>query len=203
MRELLSTFRAKERNQAMADQALQDKGILIVEDEPDICEALRQILEHEGFRNVHLALDGRAGLAAMEGPCPDPYLLLLGCKMPVMSGMEVMQHLVRSHKAFLAVIMITAYATVSTAREFFGLESSSLIPVDFVPKPCDRRTLIEDVWLALELIEEKRKGNSAKDVQEIFIGKKENILAALQRRLTVNEEINAKIERFRRKGTHD
>ena len=57
--------------------------ILIVDDEPDIREMLRHVLECEGFK-VQEAANGEAALALVEAACPA--LVLLDLMMPVLDG---------------------------------------------------------------------------------------------------------------------
>ena len=67
-----------------------DKSILIIEDEPDIREAIAEEIMSAGF-TVHTAENGEVGLAkALEH---EPDLILLDIKMPIMNGQEVLQKL--------------------------------------------------------------------------------------------------------------
>jgi CheY-like chemotaxis protein len=61
----------------MADTAA--KKILIVEDDPDAAEALRILLESEGYETA-TAADARAGLAKVRAERPD--LVMLDVMMP-------------------------------------------------------------------------------------------------------------------------
>lgn len=60
--------------------------LLLIEDEPDIRDSLREILEAEGYA-VRTAANGAEGLAALEA-MPAPDLILLDLLMPVMNGTE-------------------------------------------------------------------------------------------------------------------
>jgi len=68
----------------------QGKTILIVEDEPALCEALRDKLLREGF-TVLAAKDGKEGLEIALIDHPD--LILLDIIMPVMDGMTMLNKL--------------------------------------------------------------------------------------------------------------
>jgi CheY-like chemotaxis protein len=57
--------------------------ILVVDDDPDIRDVLRWILEDGGYR-LAVAADGAAGLAVAEGQAPD--LILLDVSMPRLDG---------------------------------------------------------------------------------------------------------------------
>jgi len=61
--------------------------ILVVDDERDIREVLRDILEDEGYE-VLLAANGAQALALLAG-LPHPRVVILDLIMPVMSGVEL------------------------------------------------------------------------------------------------------------------
>jgi CheY-like chemotaxis protein len=64
--------------------------VLIVEDEAESRETLRELLELEGYR-VETASDGKAALAVLE--TVDPCVVLLDLFMPVMDGWQVIDRL--------------------------------------------------------------------------------------------------------------
>jgi DNA-binding response OmpR family regulator len=66
------------------------KTILIVEDEPSLRQALRDILSRKGFACLE-ANDGVAGLSAALEHTPD--LIMLDLLMPKMDGMEMLKQL--------------------------------------------------------------------------------------------------------------
>jgi CheY-like chemotaxis protein len=61
--------------------------ILIVDDDADFREALRQVLEEEGCA-VQEAADGKIALAVLRSDAP-PHLILLDLRMPVMNGWDL------------------------------------------------------------------------------------------------------------------
>ena len=69
------------------------KSILIVEDEPDIREAMADALRNAGY-SVYAAENGELGLTLAYANEPD--LILLDLMMPVMDGHEVLEKL-RQH----------------------------------------------------------------------------------------------------------
>ncbi len=96
--------------------------ILVVENEPDLSEALTAVLAHEGF-TVITAPDGEAGLAQALAEKPD--VILLDIMMPRMDGLTVLQYL-RSDPwgKHANVIIMTAFddmEKVNKAKEF-GVE---------------------------------------------------------------------------------
>ena len=60
--------------------------VLVVDDDPDIRESLREVFELEGYR-VRTARDGAQAVAAMEAE--PPCFVILDLMMPVMDGWEV------------------------------------------------------------------------------------------------------------------
>ncbi len=82
------------------------KRILIVEDEPDIREAMAEAIADAGFA-VKTAENGQVGLATALEYFPD--LILLDIKMPIMTGQEMLEKLRQdSWGKDVKVVMLTA-----------------------------------------------------------------------------------------------
>ena len=64
-----------------------EKTVLVVDDEPEIRDSLRDVLEDEGYR-VCLAANGEEALAQLRTLQP-PLAVILDIIMPVMSGTEL------------------------------------------------------------------------------------------------------------------
>src|SRR4051794_19992982 len=69
------------------------KTVLIIDDEPDLREALKELLELEGYR-AEVAANGRAGLESVERFKPD--VVVLDLMMPVMTGADFLALLART-----------------------------------------------------------------------------------------------------------
>jgi CheY-like chemotaxis protein len=84
------------------------RSVLVVDDDPDIRETLRFVLEDAGFP-VHCAENGQEALQVLAGLDRPPGLILLDLMMPVMSGDEVLRTLkaAREH-AQIPVAIVTA-----------------------------------------------------------------------------------------------
>ena len=78
--------------------------ILLIEDEPDVMDVMRRVLQRAGF-GVRTAQDGSTALAALY-ECP-PALAILDLVLPGMSGFAVLAHIRQQYPA-LPVIVITA-----------------------------------------------------------------------------------------------
>lgn len=87
--------------------------ILMIEDEPNIAEAVRFILSREGWQ-VALHADGLGGIEAIRGA--KPRLVILDVMLPHRSGTEILAELRSDHDANLAatpVLMLTARGQAS------------------------------------------------------------------------------------------
>jgi len=82
------------------------KRVLLVEDEPNIIEAIRFILTRDG-REVSAHSDGADALAAIRAARPD--VLVLDVMLPGRSGFEILQEMrADPGLAALPVLMLTA-----------------------------------------------------------------------------------------------
>lgn len=89
--------------------------ILMIEDEPNIAEAVRFILSREGWQ-VALHGDGLGGIEAIRGA--KPRLVILDVMLPHRSGTEILTELRGDHDASLAatpVLMLTARGQATLA----------------------------------------------------------------------------------------
>lgn len=107
-------------------------AVLVVEDEQDIRETLRDILEMEGYR-VRCACNGKEALDALA-EMPRPLLILLDLMMPVMSGYELLQALRANDD--LASIPVTVVSAVGDRLA----EGTAVLR-----KPVDLETLLHAV----------------------------------------------------------
>ncbi len=86
------------------------KPILVVEDEADLRENLKALLELEGY-HVDTAAHGREALDYLERSDKKPGLILLDLMMPVMNGLEFLVELKKRLPSLpIPVIVISAVA---------------------------------------------------------------------------------------------
>jgi DNA-binding response OmpR family regulator len=109
----------------------QQRTILLVDDDHEIIESMRTVLENKGYR-VLVARDGNSGLMVAERENPD--LLVLDMMMPKKSGFLVLEKLKSRPGGLIPTIMITgnegsrhrAYAEMLGVRDYirkpFALE---------------------------------------------------------------------------------
>ncbi len=88
--------------------------ILVVDDDADIRQALRDALEFEGY-GVSTAANGREAWESLQSS-PAPALVLLDLMMPVMNGAEFLA-LLRADARLrtLPVILVTAFGSTGAA----------------------------------------------------------------------------------------
>src|SRR5215211_9076349 len=118
------------------------KAILLVDDDNEIVESMRTVLESRGYR-IMVARDGNAGLSVAERENPD--LIVLDMMMPKKSGFLVLEKLKGRPGGLIPTIMITgnegsrhrAYA------EFLGVK-------DYIRKPFALEKLVRSIEKILE-----------------------------------------------------
>lgn len=100
--------------------------VLLIDDEPIVLESCTEILRGSPFE-LATASDGAGGLALLREFRPD--LVVVDLKMPGLSGFEVLEK-IREADPTIVSIVITGYATVSSA-----VEAMKRGAYDFLPKP--------------------------------------------------------------------
>ena len=113
------------------------KRILLVDDDPEILESMRTVLESRGYQ-ILVARDGNQGLVLAEGEEPD--LVVLDMMMPKRSGFLVLEKLRRSRPDPMRVIMITANegSRHKAYAEMLGVD-------DYIRKPFAMDRLLDSV----------------------------------------------------------
>src|SRR5215211_4669918 len=120
----------------MADQ----KVILVVDDDRELVDAMRTVLERQGYKVIQ-AHDGHQGKQAIYNQQPD--LVILDMMMPRMGGYPVLEHF-RGKTDAPPIIMITANegSRHKAYAEYLGV-------VDYIRKPFAMERLLETVNKAL------------------------------------------------------
>ncbi|WP_338261123.1 response regulator [Corallococcus caeni] len=114
--------------------------VLVVDDDPDILEALSEILEAEGFE-IRRARNGKEALERLE---PDPpHLILLDLMMPVMDGWEFAQRM-RQKPAFAGIPII-----VLSADRNVGSKAKDIGAMGHLAKPFELNDLLSMVRQSL------------------------------------------------------
>ncbi|MCB2387777.1 MULTISPECIES: phosphate regulon transcriptional regulator PhoB [Oceanospirillaceae] len=116
--------------------------ILVVDDEPAICDMIRTCLELAGFR-VKLSANGHLAHQMIVNERPD--LVIADWMMPMLSGIELTRRLKRDElTADIPVIMLTARADEDD--RISGLDSGA---DDYILKPFSTRELIARIRAVL------------------------------------------------------
>ena len=120
----------------MAEQ----KTILVVDDDLELSDGLRAVLEKQGFRVIQ-ARDGQQGKQAVYNHHSD--LVILDMMMPRMGGYPVLEHFHGKPDA-PPIIMITANegSRHKVYAEYLGV-------IDYIRKPFAMERLMESVNKAL------------------------------------------------------
>ena len=116
--------------------------VLVVDDEPDIRELLRDVLEDEGYR-VSLADGAAAAREARQREAPD--LVLLDIWMPGEDGLALLRDWAQPPGLDLPVVMMSGHGTIDTA-----VEATRLGAWDFIEKPVALAKLLITLQRALE-----------------------------------------------------
>ena len=142
-----------------------DTKLLIVDDDPNICEMLRLYFENEGYK-VKTANDGVEGLSSFK--IYDPDLVLLDIMMPRKDGWQVCREIREISPK--PVIMITAKGEVFD--KVLGLELGA---DDFIVKPFDMKELSARIKAVL------RRYNAHTKTNDDEVVRFENIEISLQK----------------------
>ena len=114
--------------------------VLIIEDDPDIAEILRYVLENENLK-TRVVHTGEEGLAASLDKCNPPSLILLDLLLPGMSGIELCRRLRKEPTTqSTPVVIVSAKATekdITTTQEL-GVN-------DYIIKPFSVREIVARV----------------------------------------------------------
>ena len=153
-------------------------SILIIDDEKEICESIKLILDYEGY-DVDYTTSPTKGISMLSDG--QYSCILLDIQMPEMNGFEVLNRVTETHRE-ISVIIISAHGSVENA-----IKATKLGAFDFIEKPIDRDKLlisvrngVEQSKLILENIEFKK--TSAESSEILGISKSiKNILELIGR----------------------
>ena len=117
---------------------MENRRVLIVEDDDEIRGALSEILVDEGYR-VEQAENGRVALDRLRHE-PAPELILLDLMMPVMNGWQFRAEQMRDPElSRIPVVIISAAGSAS--QQVVTLDE----PAAFLRKPIDLDKLLQTV----------------------------------------------------------
>ncbi len=135
------------------------RKILVVDDNLELAKTLARFLELEGFE-VAISQDGYTALTKVMADSQE--LVLLDLKLPDMTGMEILEHLLQINEE-IAVIVITGYGGEQVAVDLMKAGA-----VDFLSKPIEHRPLIQAVKNALRMRDARLERRRAKDYSSLY-----------------------------------
>ena len=127
----------------MVENRLEDRRILVVDDEERMVRFIRLNLEHDGFRVVE-AFNGTEAINKLRSALPD--LVLLDVMLPDMDGFEVLR--IIRETSNVPVIMLTA-----KGEEDDRVRGLELGADDYITKPFSPRELASRVRAVLRRTE--------------------------------------------------
>ncbi|OHB80475.1 MAG: hypothetical protein A2V98_07280 [Planctomycetes bacterium RBG_16_64_12] len=104
--------------------------ILVVDDEPIVCQSCRKILAADGH-DVCVALSGEEALRKMENEDFD--VALVDLKIPGSGGLSLVRA-IRKTSPQTEVVVITGYPSIENAKESIRLGAFDYVTKPFVPE---------------------------------------------------------------------
>lgn len=136
--------------------------ILIVEDQVEISNYIKNILEKVGVKCV-VANDGGEGLILIQKHNVDLSLVLCDIDMPILNGLELIKSIL-NEKYYVPFVLLTGNIRFSSATE--GLR---LGVIDYFLKPIDDQDLINklDLWLEIGRREKYLRNSNKSSVSHL------------------------------------
>jgi len=121
----------------MSDQKL----ILVVDDDPDLVEAVSMKLESKNYR-VAKAYDGIEAMEKISIEKPD--LVVLDVMMPRKNGWVVCDEIKKNDELKdIVVILLTAVADAVQTTSYTHHDGKTTLADDYIPKPIDMEDLMK------------------------------------------------------------
>ncbi|MDP3143101.1 MAG: response regulator [Candidatus Omnitrophota bacterium] len=144
--------------------------IMIVDDEPEICEAAKHYLDRKGYK-VFTVNSGEEAIAQLF--LTKPLLILLDIRLPGMDGLECLRRIKELNSKVL-VVMVSCVTDLDVARE--ALKSGA---VDYITKPCSLEVIERAITVYLLLnCDRSVLENTFKNPWEAFYNVKEGLSSA-------------------------
>ena len=115
-----------------------DKKILLVDDDPDICLAMKVVLDHAGF-DLRVAKNGSECLEELEKGFHG--VVLMDVMMPGMNGWDVVREMV--DKGYMDGNVVAMFSAKDPPKE--EMDALGEYIAGFIEKPFDTEELIEIV----------------------------------------------------------
>lgn len=129
------------------------KKILVIDDDADLAETTKSVLEYAGFQAV-TSESAEAGIKAIQEDKPD--LILMDIKLPGMLGSEALK-ILKENEEFKHIPVIFLTGLLSYKKEELeeeGLKVSG-VAYQFMSKPYDNAKLLELISTTLNADDQK------------------------------------------------
>ena len=146
--------------------------ILIVDDEPRMCDSLDTLLSGAGYE-TRTGTSGKEAVECLAKNCVD--LVLLDIVMPDMDGRQVM-HYINSQALETPVIFMTGHASIESAVDALRIGAH-----DYLRKPFEHEELLNTVENALK---QKRLENESKEMEKALRESEEKYKMLIESSLT-------------------
>jgi len=121
----------------------EQKLILVVDDDPDLVEAVSMKLEAKNYR-VSKAYDGVEAMDRINEE--KPALVILDVMMPRKNGWDVCEEIKNNEELKdIAVVLLTAVADSVKTTSYTHHDGKTTLADDYIPKPIDLDELMEIV----------------------------------------------------------
>ena len=118
---------------------MNDRVILIVDDEKEVCQIVKEGLERLGAFQIIVAHNGKDGFHMAQKAQPD--LVLLDIDMPSIDGFKVLEQLKEDQKTYhIPVVMLTGQRDDS-----FKVAASRLYSEEYITKPISMTALKDKI----------------------------------------------------------
>lgn len=148
--------------------------VLIIDDEIEICESIKMILEYENY-DPEYTTSAIKGLEMIKSGKYDT--ILLDIQMPEMNGFEVLQKAIEFDSS-INILIISAYGNIENA-----VKATRLGAFDFIEKPIDRDKLLISIRNAVRQTALRKENESMKTSlagESKIIGKNMKFLQVLE-----------------------
>ena len=144
-------------NEAKIGQDERDISILLIDDDVELCELMREFLSARSML-VEAIHDGRLGLARALGGAHD--LLLLDVMLPGLDGFELLRQVRR--RSLVPIIMLTARTAQSDRVAGLDLGAD-----DYLPKPFEPAELVARIRAVLRRTRRVALALSSQEILEV------------------------------------
>ena len=138
--------------------------ILIIDDEQDIVDILKTVLERDGFDNIFIANNGVDGIELFKKVNPD--IILLDIMLPDIIGYDVFNELRKYTQ--IPILFISA-----KSEEVDRLLGFAIGADDYITKPIKPKLLVSKVKALLRRLKDKEQNSETLNVGGIEINREE------------------------------